>query len=105
MAVQSGVSLANLFYWSREAGTAACQCQEREVFRRTAPPVSSLGTRPAVRRPLPASVVSCAWNGQEGNSGLLEGHVTGGRRSACDGRQLIPRVQGQRSAVQPHRLC
>src|SRR4030088_10538 len=49
-----------------------------------------LGTRPAVRRPLSASVVSCAWNGQEGNSGLLERHLTGGRPGNCDRWELPP---------------
>src|ERR1700694_4751488 len=50
MAVQSALSLVNLFYCGHEAGTAASQCQEGEVFRRingfrTAPSVSSLGAR------------------------------------------------------------
>jgi hypothetical protein len=51
---------------------------------------------------LPASVVSCRRNGQEGNCGLPEDHSIGGRRGASDRRQPILWVQRQRAAVQPN---
>jgi hypothetical protein len=88
-------------------GTLRCSMPKGDGFRKikTDPPSRRERTDSAHvddLRQLLTSAVSCRRNGQEGDCRRLERHSIGGRRSAYDRRQLIPRVQRQRAAVQPN---